>query len=360
MSIARVIVKMKRTTLLSLVLVLAFVALTATGAAKAASGTRTITDPTGEKIEIPSVPKRIACFYQPAYDKIVMLGDPTRIAVMPKEATPWVRKFYPTLHAVSMNTTGGVPDVERLLKYKVDLVFYPKGHTNVSKIVQAGIPAVCPFNDRFRPAAIDEHTAEFKKQVLFFGDILGPEARVRAEKYCKYLDGITARIKAVTSRIREADKPRVYYGKTTNPCMTQGNHTIMRWYTELAGGIYLPKKLDKYFPEVSMEQIAAWDPDIILLGMHGSADTARDSAGFRELKAFKSGKVYKVPVGIFYWDMTSCETALLPLYLGKKFHPALFRDWDMIQEMKKFYSEIYGIELTTRDGERILKGLPPL
>ena len=58
--------------------------------------------------------------------------------------------------------------------------------------------------------------------------------------------------------------------------------------------------------------------------------------------------------------MTSCETALLPLYLGKKFHPALFKNWDMVKEMKKFYLEIYGIKMTDRDAKRILNGMPPL
>ena len=80
----------------------------------------------------------------------------------------------------------------------------------------------------------------------------------------------------------------------------------------------------------------------------------------KTLKAYKSGKIYRIPAGIFYWDMTSCETALLPLFLGKKFHPALFKDWDITAEMKKFYSEIYGIHLTDGDAERILSGLGPV
>ena len=47
--------------------------------------------------------------------------------------------------------------------------------------------------------------------------------------------------------------------------------------------------------------------------------------------------------------MTSCETALLPLFLAKKFHPDLFKEWDIIREMRKFYAEIYGIDLADGD-----------
>jgi len=50
---------------------------------------------------------------------------------------------------------------------------------------------------------------------------------------------------------------------------------------------------------------------------------------------------------------------LLPLYLAKKFHPVLFKDWDLIQEMRKFYREIYNLQLSAQDAERILNGLGP-
>lgn len=325
-----------------------------------AGATRTITGPDGVKVEIPSTPKRIACLYRPAYDKIVMLSKGSRIALMPEKASPWAYKFYPELKGIPAATFNTIPDVERLLRLRVDLVIYPKGHVNISKVSEAGIAIVCPFNDRLVPSTMAEYTAEFKKQIMFFREILGPDARLRAEKYCRYLDGITARISAITSKIPETKKPRVYYGKMEDLTSTQGNNTIMRWYTELAGGIYLPKQLQKYFAQVSMEKIVAWDPDIILLGMAGSFDSASDSPGLSGLRASKSGKIYRVPAGVFYWDMTSCETALLPLFLGKKFHPALFKDWDILQEMRRFYSQIYGINLTKGDAERILNGLRPL
>ena len=324
------------------------------------AATRALTTPDGTTVEIPSHPARMACFYHPAYDKIVMLSTPSRIALLPRAATPWALKFYPELKSIPVNASGGVPDVERLLRLKIDLVFYPRGHVNISKVTEAGIPAICPFNDTFIPSTMEEYMAEFRKQILFFGEVLGPDALTRAQKYCAYLDGITKRIRAVTSRIPEARKPRVYYGRASDLYSTQGNHTIMRWCTELAGGIYLPKKLPRYFAEVNMEQIAAWDPDIILLGMYGYSDGDRENPGAKELKAVRAGRVYRIPAGIFYWDMTSCETALLPLLLGKKFHPALFRDWDLAMEMRKFYSEIYRIQLSPRDAERMLGGLGPL
>lgn len=322
--------------------------------------TRIVIAPDGSRIEIPSYPQRIACFYNPAYDKIIMLSSGSRIVLMPKETTPWARKFYPELAEIPVNTAGGVPDVERLLKLKVDMVIYPKGRCNISKVTEAGIAAICPFNDKFIPSSMDEYTAEFKRQIMFFSEILGRETIPRAERYCKYLEDITSRIRAITSKIPESQKPRVYYGRMNDLCSTQGNNTIMKWYTGLAGGIYLPEELDNYFATVSMEQIISWDPDIILLGMYGSFDAAPLPPGLKMLEVHKKRKIFRIPAGVFCWDMTSCETALLPLFLGKKFHPDLFKNWDMAEEMTNFYSEIYGIRITGKDAERILAGMPPL
>jgi iron complex transport system substrate-binding protein len=48
------------------------------------------------------------------------------------------------------------------------------------------------------------------------------------------------------------------------------------------------------------------------------------------------------------------------IYMAKLFHPDSFKDWNMIKEMKAFYSEVYGKTVTDQDAERILKHLPPL
>ncbi len=48
------------------------------------------------------------------------------------------------------------------------------------------------------------------------------------------------------------------------------------------------------------------------------------------------------------------------IYMAKIFYPDLFKDWDMIKEMKTFYSEVYGKALTDQDVQRILQHLPPL
>ena len=326
-----------------------------------AADTRVITELDGTKVTIPVNPKRIACAYNPAYDKVIMLSQASRLVLIPKSVTLWAKKFYPELTKLETGQAGTVPDPERLLQLKVDLVIYPKRSSGKERAAQYGIPLVCPFNLNYVPENIDAYTIEFQKQISFFADVLGGDAKQKADKYNKYLVDVTKRVKAITSKIKEADKPKVYYGHAANFYSSQGNNSIMHWYTELAGGIYLPKKFSQYFATTSREEVIGWDPDIIMIGMNASTRTGGKAkiSDLDKLRAHKEGKVYNVPLGIFYWEMTSCETALLPIFLGKKFHPKLFADWDLIKEMKKFYSEIYGVKITDRDAELILNALPP-
>ena len=96
--------------------------------------------------------------------------------------------------------------------------------------------------------------------------LLGPDARVRAARYCIYFDKKIGQIRAITSKIKEKDRPRIYYGgRGGNPLNSQGKASVMNWDTEIAGGNFLPQSMDNNFVEVNMEQVIAWDPDIILL-----------------------------------------------------------------------------------------------
>jgi iron complex transport system substrate-binding protein len=64
----------------------------------------------------------------------------------------------------------------------------------------------------------------------------------------------------------------------------------------------------------------------------------------------------KFPAAIF----SSGEGVLLMICMAKLFHPDSFKDWDIIKEMKAFYSEVYGKTATDKETERILQHLPPL
>jgi len=321
---------------------------------------RIVTDMDDNRVEVPVSPKRIACMHGPSSDRIIMLGKGDRIALMMKPSA-WAYKLYPEIRNVETSAPPFTGDVERLLRLKVDLALYSPFPGEAEKYKAAGIRTACGFSVGKRPRTMEEFFGNFKRQVSFFGDLLGPDAKGKADRYNEYFDRKLRVVLARTSRINKKDRPTVYYGgRSGNFLSSQGRASVMHWYTEVAGGNFLPQEQDNNFTEVNREKVLSWNPDIILVSGWGNAfENMKKDPFFASMKAVKTGKVYRVPTGIFAWDFASGESILLALYMAKIFHPDLFKDWNMREEMKTFYSEIYGKTITDRDAERILQCLSP-
>lgn len=322
---------------------------------------RIITDMDDNLIEIPADPRRIACMHGVSSERIVMLGGGGRL-VLSMQPSPWMLKIFPEVKNSGIVKAPFTGNVERMLDLKVDLVLYSPFPGEVEKYRAAGIKTACGFSPQKRPRTIDEFSENFKRQVTFFGELLGPEHEARAEKYCRYFDDTVRRILAVTSKIKATDRPSVYYGgRNGNPLLGQGMASVMHWDTEVAGGNFITRSMDSNFTEVNMEQVYAWDPDIILLSAWSkSTDAVMDNPSWKSLKAVKTRRVYLIPEGVFSWDFASGESPLLMIWMAKIFYPEIFRDWNMAGEMRKFYFEIYGIKISETDAGRILAGLPPM
>jgi iron complex transport system substrate-binding protein len=322
---------------------------------------KTIIDMDDNRIEVPADPKRIACMHGVSSERIIILGKGDCL-VLSMKFSPWAHKFYPEINKFQTVEPPFTVDVERLLNLKADLVMYSPFPGEAEKYRSAGIKTACGFSAQKRPRTMDEYMDNFKRQFVFFGDLLGPDTKVRAEKYCEYFDRNVKKILAVTSKIDIKDRPKIYYGGRSGDILSsQGRASVMHWNTEVAGGNFLPQAIDNNFVEISMEKVYSWDPDIILIsGWCDSPDIVKKNPAWATLRAVKSGKIYHIPKGIFTWDHASGESILLMIYMAKIFYPDKFIDWDMIKEMKKFYTEIYQKPITDLDTERILNNLPPM
>jgi iron complex transport system substrate-binding protein len=114
---------------------------------------------------------------------------------------------------------------------------------------------------------------------------------------------------------------------------------------------------------VNLEQIFAWNPEQIYIVSY-DADSAQIAAQLRSdpqwqgLEAVKKGHVYGFAGDIFSWDQPDPRWILGQIWLAKRVHPDRFRDWDILQEMSQFFSEMYGLEAasTQRDIVPNLKG----
>lgn len=325
-----------------------------------ASDFKTITDMAGNKVEVPVDPKSIASMHCVSGPAIVTLGKGDRMSLMGKPS-PWAYKLYPEIRDVQTKRTG---KVDQLRELKVDLVLFTPGmfKGKGDEFKAAGFKTACAFSADKRPRTMGAFIDQFKGQMMFYGEILGPEGKEKAEKYCRYFDSKLEKILAITSKIDKKDRPSVYYGwKGGKALSSQGQGSAMHWNTEIAGGNYLPQAKDDNFAQIDKKVATSWDPDVIFISMGNvPIDSLKKDPEWASKKAVKNGKVYFTPEGIYNWDNASGETILLIIRMAKVLHPDLFKDWDMIKEMKTFYSEVYGKTVTDQDAARILECLPPL
>lgn len=327
------------------------------GIAFSAANVKTVTDMCDHEVTIPVSPERIACMHCVSPEKIMTLGKGSLISLM-SEQSPWAYRLFPEIKSAHSNA-GVTP--EQMLEMGIDFVLYTPGMTKAEPYSAAGLTSVCAFSAETRPMTLDAYMENFTRQVRFFGEILGPDAKERAERYISYFEETVSRILAVTSKIDAEDRPAVYYGGLKSDLLRgQGNGSVMHWNTVVSGGDYLPRALEDNHATATLDQVLAWDPEIILLsGLCDSVETVTKDPQWASLTAVKNGKVHLIPQGVYTWDHASNESVLLMIYMAKLFYPDLFKDWDMRREMMRFYSEVYGRSVSEADVERILNHLPP-
>ena len=162
-----------------------------------ASDYKIITDMCDNKVEVPVNPKRIACMHCVSPEKIMTLGKGNSISLMAKQS-PLAYKLFPEIKNAKSNK-GITP--EQMLDMKIDLVLYTPGMTKGEQYSSAGLKTVCAFSAEKRPMNLDEFMVNFKREVSLFGELLGPDAKVRADNYNNYFDKKVKQILSITAKI---------------------------------------------------------------------------------------------------------------------------------------------------------------
>ena len=97
--------------------------------------------------------------------------------------------------------------------------------------------------------------------------------------------------------------------------------------------------------EVSLEQVIAWDPDLIVIDTGNVSEILQDPH-WQTIKAVRTGNVVLEPEGIFKWSRPNPESAALyPVWLAATAYPARFTDIDMGETVRGFYREFFDYDL---------------
>ena len=176
----------------------------------------------------------------------------------------------------------------------------------------------------------------------------------RADQLVQLYDIAASRITDVTATISEENKPSVlllmYSDKGGEIAFSvPPMNYLQSLLVEMAGGKTVWKDSPtEGWTVVTLEQIAAWNPDIIMvIDYKGKAleavNTLKQDANWQLFSAVQNGKLYAFPVDFQSWDQPDTRWTLGLTWMATKIQPELFSAIKMYNEIPAFYADFYNL-----------------
>jgi iron complex transport system substrate-binding protein len=276
----------------------------------------TYTDKLNRTVDIP-VPVKRAVFLQ-MYEMLPALDVWDRVVGIASYAfrNELLRKANPRLDGIPSVGSGANVNVEAILQLKPDLVITWAWHPEAIRFMEGkGLRVIAVY-----PESIDD----LYREMALLGTLFQREERMAAVR--GEMQSIFA---LVRERVAHGDGSKkqkmVYLGGQSNmvSCAIGINNDLLT----LIGGNNPADAIGQRSTLVAIEQIVAWDPDLIFIwGNAGySAEDILTNPQWRHIKAVRDKRVYKLPG----WTTWSPRLALVALWMAKKAHPRDFQDIEL-------------------------------
>ena len=331
----------------------------------ASNDTITVTDNAGNKVEVPANIERIAvCGIWPLPSVLaVFFNSGDKIVGMPQECMTAAEngilgELYPEiLEAETGYIKDGELNTEELLKINPDVVFYNVADSKMGeKLTEAGFCAVGISVNKWEYDCI-----ETLNQWIDLLSQMFPED-AKADIVAKHSEDVYNMIQDRVKDIPDDERANLFFLFQCDETMlgTSGNSFFGSWWAKAIGAKNVADDIEKdNAVTINMEQIYKYNPEKIFITNFTKAkpeDLYNNTIGsydWSKIKAVQDKEVYKMPLGI-YRSYTPCvDTPMTLLWMAKNTYPELFEDIDMTKEVKKYYKEVFDVELTDKQVESI-------
>lgn len=328
--------------------------------AQTVSGKVQLTDMAGRKLEVPAKINRVFST-NPVGMILVYSLAPEKMAAINYKFTPEAAKYVQPEFAKLPNVGGWYGETtcntEELMKIHPDVILSVSILNESTKSQadqiqkQLGIPVV----------VLDYDINQLDKCYEFAGKLLGEEKRAaELGSYCRQtLDDV----KKKAATIKPDERVKVYYAEGPKGLQTEPKGSMHMQVLEMVGAdnvANVAMKGGMGMTPVSLEQVLAWNPDVILtwtmVGQKSQVyDTITGDARWSKVEAIKDKKVYEVPAEPYNWfDRPPSVGRVLGLkWLGNLLYPDVYK-YDMVKETKTFYKKFYHYDLTDKEVKELL------
>ncbi len=313
----------------------------------------TLTDQTGQQVTIQQPVRRIISSYGMASLYVYAVGAGDRLAaatfLMSKDAQIKGKLGLLSPAATLLPDPGGQQDanIEEIAKANPDLILISARAAGQDTLQALGVPII-----RYE----GETTARLKEALTITGQALGPEAAARAAQLTAYIDERLAAIKAVSEQAPADQRKRVFVSGTS-PLKTAGKDMLQAEMVALAGGVNVAQEISGYWTEVNLEQVTAWDPEVIFVVPYkgASVEAILESPEWANIRAVKEKQVFMLPKYLGPWDTPIPEAVLgIEWMAGKLFPDTLLRE-GCAARTADFYQRFYDLAIPAEDAAALCR-----
>ncbi len=233
----------------------------------AAADEAVVTDQMGREVTIKGVPERIISLSPSNTEVSFGLGLDDRIVGVTEYCN------YPP-EAQEKDIVGGFasPSIEKIVELEPDLVLASTIHNEeVPRLAEMGITVLVVESSRVE--------ALFESMTLVAA-VTGVE-----EAGATLINSMQERIDAVQDKIADIEpenRVQVFYEVYSDPLMSAGKGAFINEIISLAGGENIFADVEDNYPQISAEEVADRQPDIILFpDYHGTSATVLDEMAGR-------------------------------------------------------------------------------
>ncbi|QYZ79650.1 hypothetical protein E2N92_09510 [Methanofollis formosanus] len=308
---------------------------------------RTVTDMNGDSVRIPYTTHRVVTLYTPAAAMVMAIdGDAERLAGVDYFASidEGFQTIDPSISEIPVVSGTGIEvNKEAILAVHPDVII--AGSWSSGGLGEIGVPVVYLNTNGF-----DDVTGA----LTVIGDVLNKNER--AGELASYLDDKCSDLVEMTGEIPEADQDNAYITWRSPLHTFAGGEFHSQWAHD-AGCRFASEELQGHRQEVNFEQVATWNPDVIILSNNGDPQALLTDPAWQEIEAVKHGKVYRIPRFVGDWGSPVPEAVLGMEWLANGTYPDTV-DLDMVAEAQDFYSLFYDYDLSEEEAREVMGPTP--
>ncbi|MFS0877903.1 ABC transporter substrate-binding protein [Solibacillus isronensis] len=261
------------------------------------------------------------------------------------------------LNADTSFVQNGEMNVEELMKINPDVFF--EIATDEKSIEQARAAGINTVAIKAIDAAAAEPLATFNSWLKLTGEIASTTER--ADNFIEIGTDVQNEIYKKIDGLKAEEKPNalMLYQLSEQAITVGGKNFFGNQWLNATGANDVAENDVTGRKDVNMEQIYNWNPEIIYItnfteiqpeDLYNNTIPGQD---WSEVEAVKNKQVYKIPLGIYRWFPPSGDAPLMLKWLANNNQPELF-DYDMNAEIKSYYKDFYGYDVTDEEVEQIL------